>query len=132
MKKNELLEAAKGLAAQEYAIRITRDKTTDGEDIFMASNPELEGCMAQGETIEDAQSLLKEVRIDYMAHLLEHRLPIPAPRITITGDRAGIYTTVFNDNISGIGIPPEGPDSVMDAAIQPKGREILLEAQLKT
>lgn len=123
MSKNELLETAKGLAARKYTIRIIRDKTTDGESIFIASNPELEGCMAQGEIVEEAQALLEEVRIDYIAHLLEHELPIPEPK----ENRSGVYSTVFNDDISGVGITPEGFDSVIDADNQPMEREILLE-----
>ena len=129
-KKSDLFEKAKELATKDYAIRIVVDKTTDGESIYMASNPELEGCMAQGETVEEAQSILEEVRIDYLAHLLEYGLPIPGPREKETTTKVEKNSSVYipNEPIIGIGISAEEFDEILELTIQPTEREILLEA----
>jgi predicted RNase H-like HicB family nuclease len=60
------------------------DETTDGKEIYLASHPELFGCMAQGVTIEEAQENLKEATIEYIESLLEDGLDIPQPRIEET------------------------------------------------
>jgi predicted RNase H-like HicB family nuclease len=72
-------EQATKLAAKPYTVVIFRDSTTDGDHIYVALTPELDGCVAQGETIEEAQENLDAVRVDLIAHLLEHSLPVPEP-----------------------------------------------------
>ena len=129
-KNNEMIEKAKVLAAQDFTIRIALDNTTDGENIYMAANPELEGCMAQGETVEEAQSLLEEIRIDYFAHLLEYGLPIPGPKEKETSTNAENNSSIYipEDAITGIGITPDEFDEILHRTIQPDARKILLEA----
>ncbi len=65
--------------ASKSQITITfRDKVTDGDEyIYLAINPQLQGCIAQGDTPEEALENLNEVRTYWFEHLLEHGLPIP-------------------------------------------------------
>lgn len=78
---NNDYELAKQLAAKPYTLVIFREPTTDGEgDIFLAQNPELDGCKAQGLTMEEARDNLTDVRIEMIEHLLTHQLPIPSPQ----------------------------------------------------
>lgn len=120
MDREELIETASKLASRGYSKRIIKDRTTDGEEIFIAVNPELDGCMAQGETIEDAEAILEEVRVDCIAHLLEHGLYVPEPQETDTGDAMGLYSTVFQ-----IDVEPREND------IQLEEGEILFETSPK-
>jgi predicted RNase H-like HicB family nuclease len=126
----QLREKANQLAARPYTIRIVRDNSISEEPLFLALNPELDGCMAQGKTIEEAEENLDEFRVDYIEHLLEHNLPIPYPatQATITGSVPGNVV-----NIVGLEAKPT-PDfeDVLESAIQPQGREMLSEAWLKT
>ncbi|MGA2505100.1 MAG: type II toxin-antitoxin system HicB family antitoxin [Anaerolineales bacterium] len=110
-----LREKAIELSKMGYATDLLRDKTTDGEYIFLAVNPELEGCMAQGETPEDAVANLEDVRIDYMEHLLEFNLPIPCPGLTETKDTAAVSITT--DTIQNITFP--GFEKYLTQAVRP-------------
>ncbi len=74
---NNIREKAKRLAAQRYTTRIIVDDSEPEQTLYVALHPELEGCVAQGKTIEDARANLNEFRVDYLEHLLEHHLPIP-------------------------------------------------------
>lgn len=118
------------LAERGYVTQVLRDEISDGEFIYLALNPELEGCMAQGGTPEEAYENLKEVRVDYIEHLLDHNLPVPEPLTTTTS--------------SGIQVPPDstpviqvdGKDLVFPDKLkldsQPDEREILYESSPKT
>jgi predicted RNase H-like HicB family nuclease len=77
-------EKARTFAELPYSIKISKDKTVDGGDVFIASHPELVGCMAQGDTVEEAVETLKEVTCEYIESLLEDRLPIPVPSSRLT------------------------------------------------
>jgi len=82
----KLVERARTVAEWPYTTKISKDKTVDGGQVFLASHPELIGCMAQGETVEEAVKNLKEVTYEYVLSLLEDHVPIPLPssRLTIT------------------------------------------------
>lgn len=59
----------------EYYVRLpyrtyVMQDNCDGMPCFMAYNPELEGCMAQGPTPQEALANLKEARSEYIAELL--------------------------------------------------------------
>ena len=75
----ELLEQAKKLAAKNYTLSVFEDTLPSGEKIYMAKNPELAGCMAQGMSIEEAIDNLAEARLDYIYDSLEDGIPIPEP-----------------------------------------------------
>src|SRR5438128_2102349 len=65
---------------QPYAIRIQND-TCDERPCFMAVHPELEGCMAQGDTPQEAVANLKDALRDYISALLEMGITPPLPRV---------------------------------------------------
>lgn len=89
----QLLEQARALALRNYTTILSSENLSDGTEMFLARNPELEGCMAQGETPEVAQSNLLEARIDYIYFLLEDGLPVPDPTSEVTsGLSAGTPT----------------------------------------
>lgn len=67
----ELLAKAEILAKHEYQTTITAEKLSDGRVVYMAKNPDLEGCMAQGFTKQEAIRNLKEARIEYIYDGLE-------------------------------------------------------------
>lgn len=67
----ELLEKAEILSKHEYKTTISTEKLSDGRVVYMAKNPELEGCMAQGFTKREAIRNLEEARIDYIYDALE-------------------------------------------------------------
>jgi len=53
------------------------DELTTGEPCYMAYNLDLSGCMAHGESIEEAIEMLTEVRREYLKTLIESNLEIP-------------------------------------------------------
>ncbi|SRR3972149_7344083 len=123
-----LREKALELSKMGYTIELLRDKTTDGEYIYLAVNPELEGCLAQGETREDALANLEDVRVDYFEHLLEFNLPIPNPGLTETKDTAA--ESVSQGKIQNITFP--GFESYLIKAVQPNEREKLFSVTPST
>jgi predicted RNase H-like HicB family nuclease len=76
---SNIYKLAQRHAERPYIVIAYADETTYGELIYLAKNPELEGCMAQGETIEKAKQNLHDARIDYIVSLLEDNLPTPEP-----------------------------------------------------
>lgn len=75
----KLEEQAEKLADKPYSIDIMLDETVDGKRVYLVSNPQLPGCMAQGDTIGEAVDNLKDARIEYILSLLEDELPVPSP-----------------------------------------------------
>jgi predicted RNase H-like HicB family nuclease len=75
-----LSEKAQELAKRPYRVITFRNPTSEGDGyIYIAFHPELDGCIAQGQTLVEAKAFLDEIRLDYMEHLLEYNLPIPEP-----------------------------------------------------
>jgi predicted RNase H-like HicB family nuclease len=87
-----ILRQAEKLAKRNYSILVSVDKLSTGKDIFLAKNPELFGCMAQGLTIEEAVDNLLKARIDYIYDSIEDNIviPDPAPEAVKTFDDADI------------------------------------------
>ena len=83
------MKEAEKLAARPYIDQVIKDETTSGKPIFVALSPELEGCIAQGVTLEEAIQNLKEARIDYIYSLLEDGLPVPKPQVQSTTTTSG-------------------------------------------
>jgi predicted RNase H-like HicB family nuclease len=75
----DLRNEAEILAVRPYIDQVILTETTDDQPIYIALSPELEGCIAQGETIETAISNLRDARIDFIQSLLEDGLPVPEP-----------------------------------------------------
>src|SRR5690554_2613799 len=67
------------LAARKYSKFVYRDSTTTEEPIYVACNPELDGCCTQSETVQEARENLNLFRVDYIEHLLQHDISIPEP-----------------------------------------------------
>lgn len=61
-----------------YAIEIKPDECGD-TPCYMAYHPELRGCMAQGDTPEEALANLIEARSEYIALLLSRGVAAPLP-----------------------------------------------------
>jgi predicted RNase H-like HicB family nuclease len=80
----KLLKEAKKLANQNYPVIVSKDKVSTGETIFLAKNPDLTGCMAQGNSIEEALESLVDARVDYIYSLLEDEMDVPSPELTET------------------------------------------------
>jgi predicted RNase H-like HicB family nuclease len=70
---------AQRLSERSYEVVVSQDETTDGDPIFLATNPELPGCMAQGWTVDEAVRNLADARLDYIVSLLQDGLDVPAP-----------------------------------------------------
>ena len=121
MAKKSLRDIAIEVSKMGYTIELLRDKTTDGDYIYLAVNPELEGCMAQGETPEEAVANLEEVRVDYFEHLLEFDLPIPGPGLTETKDTAA--ASISRPTVKNITFP--GFEEYLTQVVQPDAREKL-------
>lgn len=74
-----LLEQAKQLASRDYQTIFERDILSNGKTVFIARNPELEGCKSQGYTKDEARKNLDLARIDYIYSLLEDNITPPEP-----------------------------------------------------
>lgn len=64
---------------------------------FVAYHPELEGCMAQGDTWEEAVINLKSAKSDYIELCLELGWDIPVPRMRIEFPQP-VETTIQDKN----------------------------------
>lgn len=65
----------------QYRTIVRRDETTGGGEVWIAYHPELEGCIAQGETMHDAKVNLDALRKEWIVDLIRDGLPVPEPRI---------------------------------------------------
>lgn len=63
-----------------YATEIVADIATDGSIVYLASHPELDGCIAQGDTPEEAEENLADARDLYIRSLRERAIDVPEPR----------------------------------------------------
>jgi predicted RNase H-like HicB family nuclease len=77
----KLIKQATELADRPYTILVSVETTATGQSIYLAKNPELIGCMAQGETLDEARKNLRDARIDYIYDSLLSNDIIPEPRV---------------------------------------------------
>jgi len=84
-----ILNNAAKLAHRHYRYDIRLDQTTSGEPIYFATCLDLEGCHAQGETLEEALRNLTDARTDFIYSLLEDNLPVPDPTPIGTASTVG-------------------------------------------
>ena len=61
-----------------YPIEITAIDEADGGGFF-ASVPLLRGCMSDGETIDEAYQNISDAKAEWLANMLERKMPIPEP-----------------------------------------------------
>lgn len=78
--RNNRYEEATRLANRSYRTLVFLDETTEGEPIYVALNPELKGCVSQGDTPDEAIANLREARVDFIYFLLEDGLDVPEPK----------------------------------------------------
>lgn len=81
---NQTLLKAKELANRPYQIHIFLDETTDDEPIYVAIIPELPGCVAHGDTPEEAKQNIITAKEDFIYFLLEDGLDVPEPQLINT------------------------------------------------
>ena len=62
----------------EYVVVIEK-----GETSFGAYSPDLPGCVAVGETLEDAERLMREAIALHIESLRTHGEPVPEPRAQV-------------------------------------------------
>lgn len=60
--------------ALRYAILIRPE-----EDGWSATIPDLKGCLAVGDTIQEALDLLEDAKHSWITASISHQLPIPKP-----------------------------------------------------
>jgi len=63
-----------------YHILLVRDQDSDGNVGWVASVEELRGCLSQGDTPEEAASMIYEAMGAWLGVALAHGDPIPEPR----------------------------------------------------
>lgn len=68
------------VAESRYLVRTVGEQLPDGTILYVASHPELEGCMGQGETPQEALEDLNAARELYISTLLKRGIPVPEPR----------------------------------------------------
>lgn len=79
--------------AQELAhLPWSREVVVDPDGVFIASVPELEGCFAEGDSVEEALGSLDEVLPQWLAVALESGQEIPAPRQLATEGFSGRFS----------------------------------------
>ena len=75
----QILKKARKLSRKYSLARISEDKTENGKIIWFAEDLDLIGCMAQGDTEEEARSNLEDNRVDFVYFLLEDGMDVPPP-----------------------------------------------------
>ncbi len=93
---NNQWNKAKQLAARQYFTVINREETEEGERYYVAVNPDFPGCIADGQTPEEAKQELAKARIDFIYFMLEDNLVIPEPKtyeVKISPERVENFTT---------------------------------------
>jgi antitoxin HicB len=63
-----------------YTTEVVREEDKGGNGFYVARHPELEGCMAQGQTPEEALASLREATELYIRGLLKRGIDIPLPQ----------------------------------------------------
>lgn len=124
--QTDLEKKAEELAETPYTVKIMRDETTTGKSIFLLSHPELEGCMAQGQNIEEGLESLKEATKEYILSLLEEGLDVPKPTMMVS-----VTTTNVGADYQDYYLATE-PDYLeqLETTVQPHTRQKVSEVSL--
>jgi predicted RNase H-like HicB family nuclease len=98
----DLRKQAEKLANRPYVEQVVKDLTTDGQSVYVSFSPELEGCMGQGQTKDEALVSLRQARVDYIQSLLEDGLSIPGPQnIPTCTTSSATISIIFQSNPAG-------------------------------
>lgn len=71
--------AAETYLGLAYTTQVVPEPTTDGGMTYVANHPDLPGCMAHGDTPEEALQNLNEARQLYIRTLVERGIEVPKP-----------------------------------------------------
>jgi len=94
------LERAQKMAMRPYLVMTAKSETTDGQPIYNAHTLEIEGCIGQGDTPDQAVQDLREALVDYIASLLEDGLEVPEPTHLVRTEGTGVNTTIISTPIT--------------------------------
>jgi len=72
---------AEELAKLPYLVRVNLDRDTDGEPIYAAYIVEMDTCVGQGDTFEEAVADVRLALADFIESLLDHNQVVPGPRL---------------------------------------------------
>ncbi len=82
MIREDLWQQAGILADRPYSVQAQKSQLLDRSIVVVVANPELPGCMAQGDSLEEALAELGEARQEYLYVLLQRGRDIPEPEST--------------------------------------------------
>lgn len=72
-----------------YVVRVVPEKDDQDGLVYLATNPELPGCMSHGDTPEEAIRRLAEARELYLSTMLERGLEPPLPTAITAATTSG-------------------------------------------
>lgn len=76
-----------------YPSEVVHDVYEDGSPCYLARHPDLPGCSVNGDSLEEAESLLVSAKRVYLKHLIANNLPIPEPTLQAPRPRPrGLWT----------------------------------------
>ena len=78
----DLWQQAGTMAERPYSVEAQEAQLLDRSIVVFVRNPALAGCMAQGDTLEEALAELQEARQEYLYTLLENGRDMPEPEST--------------------------------------------------
>ena len=78
-----------------YSIEVVPEQDEEGQILYLATHPELSGCMSHGETPDEAIANLDEARALYIATLLDKRIDIPLPALSPTTTSGTVSSMVW-------------------------------------
>jgi len=114
-----LMEKAKKLAELPYTVEVVLDETTDGQPVYVARITELEGCISQGETIEQAVENLRQAQMEFIQSMLEDGLPVPVPAMlaTTTSSSGSATFRLTNRRTEVMGLGEDKPSRLYEAVL---------------
>ena len=78
-----------------YRVEVVPEQSTDGEPCYIASHPELPGCMSHADTPDEAIENLADARKLYLETLLEKNESIPVPSTIGTSSSSFSQTVIW-------------------------------------
>ncbi|MCE2488522.1 MAG: type II toxin-antitoxin system HicB family antitoxin [Anaerolineae bacterium] len=85
MIREDLWQKAGKLADRPFSVEAQKSQLLDRSIVVVVANPELPGCMAQGDTLKQALAELKEARQEYLFPILKAGRQVPEPKPTAGG-----------------------------------------------
>lgn len=78
-----------------YAMIVAPQTATDGSTVWVAEHPELDGCMAHGDSQQEAIANLEDARRLYLETMLDDGLTPPEPQPTVAESTHAPMRAVF-------------------------------------